>query len=71
MGSKVKRFVILIIIGVILGGAVYSVWKDLNPVVEEEEGLLGLFDKKETIYVWYDDDSMTDYIHGAAVLYGD
>ena len=71
MGSKVKFFVILIIIGVILGGTGYSVWKDLNPVVEEEEGLLGLFDKKETIYVWYDDASMTDYIHGAAVLYGD
>jgi len=71
MGSKVKFFVILIIIGVILGGTGYSVWKDLNPVVEEEEGLSGLYDKKETIYVWYNDDSMTDYIHGAAVLYGD
>jgi len=38
----------------------------------EEDGLMSLFDKKkETIYFWYDDASMSDYINGAAILFGD
>ncbi len=37
-----------------------------------EDGLISLFEKKkETIYFWYDDASMSDYINGAAVLFGD
>lgn len=70
MGVKVKYFVAPIIVGAFLGGLAYTGWKSMNPTVEEE-GLAGLFDKKETIYVWYSDDSMTDYINGAAVVYGD
>ena len=70
MGVKVKYFVAPIIVGALLGGLAYTGWKSMNPTVEEE-GLAGLFDKKETIYVWYSDDSMTDYINGAAVVYGD
>ncbi len=70
MGVKVKYFVAPIIVGALLGGLAYTGWKSMNPTVEEEE-LAGLFDKKETIYVWYSDDSMTDYINGAAVVYGD
>lgn len=70
MRSITKFLIIPVIIGVLLGGTIYSVWKDLNPAGEEEE-LLGLFDNKETIYVWYNDETMTDYINGAAVLYGD
>ncbi len=38
----------------------------------EEDSLMSMFDKKkETIYFWYDDASMADYINGAAVLFGD
>lgn len=38
----------------------------------EDEGLMSLFNKKrETIYFWYDDASMSDYINGAAILFGD
>ena len=71
MGSKIKYFVAPAMIGALLGGLVYTGWKSMNPAVGEEEGLTGLFNNKETIYVWYNDDSMTDYINGAAVLYGD
>ena len=37
-----------------------------------EEGLAGLsvFQKKETIYFWYADDSMTDFLNSAAVSFG-
>ena len=70
MRSKMKFFVIPVLVGALLGGIAYSVWNDLNPA-PETEGVLPLFDNKETIYVWYNDETMTDYINGAAVLYGD
>ena len=37
-----------------------------------EEGLAGLsvFDRKETIYFWYEDASMTDFLNSAAVSFG-
>ena len=50
MGVKVKYFVAPIIVGALLGGLAYTGWKSMNPTVEEE-GLAGLFGKKETIYV--------------------
>ena len=38
----------------------------------KEDSLLSVFDKeKETIYFWYDDESMSDYINSAAVMFGD
>lgn len=39
---------------------------------ENEEGSMSLVEnKKETIYFWYDDESMSDYINGAAVMFGE
>lgn len=36
------------------------------------DGLFSMFDKKkETIYFWYDDASMSDYINSAAVMFGE
>lgn len=35
------------------------------------EGGLSLFDNKETIYFWYSDESMSDYIQSAAVAFGE
>ena len=70
MSSKVKFFVAPVLIGALIGGLAYNGWKAMNSSTEEE-GTLNLFEQKETIYVWYDDDTMTDYINGAAVLYGD
>ena len=70
MRSKMKFFVIPMIAGALLGGIAYSVWNDVNSP-SEEGSFTQLFDNKETIYVWYNDSTMTDYINGAAVLYGD
>jgi len=72
MRSKVRTALICVIIGALLGGVGYSVWKDLQPAEDEEEWSFSLFNsRKETIHVWYDDESMTDYINSAAVIYGD
>ncbi len=71
MCSKIKFIVVLIIVGALLGGLAYSVWKGITPAEEGEDASFSLFDNKETIYVWYNDETMTDYINGAAVLYGD
>lgn len=38
----------------------------------DEEGLFSLLqNKKETIYFWYDDESTSDYINSAAVIFGE
>lgn len=43
-----------------------------NLGVDENDGLFSMFDKKkETIYFWYDDASMSDYINSAAVMFGE
>ena len=39
--------------------------------VEVEETLLSFFDHKETIYFWYTDDTMTDFVNSAAVTFGE
>ncbi len=42
-------------------------WED-----DGTEGLFSMFDKKkETIYFWYDDAGMSDYINSAAVMFGE
>ena len=39
---------------------------------DSTDGLFSMFDKKkETIYFWYDDASMSDYISSAAVMFGE
>ncbi len=38
---------------------------------EEEGSRLSWFDEKETIYCWYTDDTLTQYLNGAAVAFGE
>ncbi len=38
---------------------------------KEEDSRLSLFGEKETIYFWYTDDAMTNYINSAAVSFGE
>lgn len=38
---------------------------------EDDNGRLSLFGGKETIYFWYTDDALTDYINNAAVSFGE
>ena len=39
--------------------------------MDESGGLLSVFDRKETIYFWYNDESMTNFINSAAVSFGE
>lgn len=47
------------------GGILYSA----EPGAEDSP--LRWFDRKETIYFWYSDDSMTNFVNGAAVAFGE
>lgn len=38
---------------------------------EPDESLFSFFDRKETIYFWYTDDTMTDFVNSAAVTFGE
>ncbi len=56
---------IIMVAGVIAGGK--------TEMTGAQEGLTGLsvFQRKETIYFWYADDSMTDFLNSAAVSFGE
>ena len=47
-------------------------WGSSMEYDREDDGLKSMFEKKkETIYFWYDDESMSDYINSAAVMFGE
>lgn len=65
-----KRFsavaaVAVLAAAVLGGGILYTA----EPVAEESP--LAWFDRKETIYFWYSDDTMTNFINSAAVAFGE
>ncbi|MBE5874086.1 MAG: extracellular solute-binding protein, partial [Lachnospiraceae bacterium] len=65
-----RRFFAVVVIALIVVGAIFAGKRGIqNP--EEEIDITSLFNKKETIYFWYADDSMTNYINSAAVAFGE
>lgn len=54
--------------GALLGALIFFAYEKNGN--ENQSGFSPL-DGKETIYIWYDDESMSDYINSAAVIYGD
>lgn len=45
---------------------------DTKPVsMETSDGETLVYDDKETMYLWYSDETMTDYLNGAAVAFGE
>lgn len=62
-----KRIAAILAILCVLTGALYVGMSGLEMGQEEE---IPLFQKKETIYFWYADDAMTDFINSAAVSFG-
>lgn len=70
--SLKKRLLSIGIIGCLLAGAsaVALSRSEAEPVLAEPEEEV-VYDTKETIYVWYSDETMTDYLNSAAVAFGE
>ena len=68
MTRKHKMFTVLLVLCV-LAGLLYVGLSGMQIRTEQPENLF-FVDDKETIYFWYSDDSMTDFINSAAVSFG-
>ena len=53
-----------------IGAAIYGSTMEIG-TQNDESSQFSLFQRKKTIYFWYSDDSMTDYINSAAVAFGE
>ena len=71
--SLKKRLLSIGIIGCLLAGvsavALCHVQETDQVVAQPGETLV--YDDKETMYLWYSDETMTDYLNGAAVAFGE
>ncbi len=66
MNKKIIAFLLLV---VMVSAVIYGSTFEMTGASAEKTGF-SLFGKKETIYFWYSDESLTDYINGAAVAFG-
>lgn len=66
-----KKRIFAVLAVVCLGAAaIYGSTGEMSAAGEAERGL-SLFGHKDTIYFWYSDDTLTDYINSAAVSFGE
>lgn len=69
---KKRLFAVLLTACVV--GAIYAVSRTglmVQPVEETEETEEPLFGHRETLYLWYTDEALTDYLNSVAVAYND
>ena len=71
MRSRTKLYMVWIIVGILLGVLGYGVWRSRLSHDGGDAGEFPFMERKESLYVWYNDASMTDYINSAALVYGD
>lgn len=65
-----KRLIATAAVLAMAAAVIYGSTKEISGV-DEEGGRLSWFEHKETIYFWYADDTLTDYLNGAAVSFGE
>lgn len=65
-----KRLIAAAAVAACAAAVLYGSTLETNNM-EESEGLLSIFDHTETIYFWYNDESMTNFINSAAVTFGE
>ena len=66
-----KRRVVAVAAVIAMAAALlYGSTLELN-TDSEENSRLSWFGRKETIYFWYSDDSMTNFVNSAAVSFGE
>lgn len=72
MTFKKRLFMILAV--VLIAGGLYGAGKlglAVLPLAEEEWAEDSLFRHRETLYLWYADEGLTDYLNGVAVSYNE
>lgn len=69
-----KKRLVMILVIVLIAGGLYGAGRfgmAVLPVEEEEPEEDSLFRHRETLYLWYADEGMTDYLNGVAVSYSE
>lgn len=64
-----KRLTAVLAVVCMTAAAIYGSTFEMTGVSEDKTGF-SLFGRKETLYFWYSDDSMTDFVSSAAVAFG-
>lgn len=65
-----RRIFAILIIALLVAGAIFAGRAGIRSM-KEEINISSWFHKKETIYFWYSDDTLTNYINSAAVAFGE
>lgn len=65
-----KRLIAVAAVAALAAAVFYGSTLEIS-TAQEEGGRLSWFDRKDTIYFWYSDDSMTNFINSAAVSFGE
>ncbi len=68
-----KRLIAILAVALVAGG-VYGIGNSgmtVEPIEEEDSADTFLFGHKETLYLWYTDEALTDYLNSAALSYGE
>lgn len=62
-----KRLIAVVTVTALLGGAVFAGSRAMRE--EQESGISAVVQAKETLYFWYTDEALTDYLNSAALEY--
>lgn len=65
-----KKMIAVIVLACMAGAAVLGGTLEMRGKDAEREGF-SLFDHKTTLYFWYTDDELTDFVNSAAVAFGE
>ncbi len=68
--SLKKRLMSVVVLLCVLAWVMFVGTREYT-ISENKQDTGSIFDNKETIYFWYTDDALTDYINSAAVAYGE
>lgn len=68
-----KRFIAILLTLLVCSGVytVGAIGMEITPKVEEEEPKENLFGHRDTLYLWYADEALTDYLNSVAVAYSE
>lgn len=69
MSLKKRLITIVAVIGMV-AATLYGSTQKISGV-SEDEGRFSWFGEKETVYFWYSDETLTDYLNAAAVSFGE